>query len=119
MTGDIHAIKQTESIAGTAIVSRLEKPPSIDQLKHDLAITSAKLELQKLTIGPKTKIEPSSFKALDAALLQVAQNHPDLPEGWEVAAQLVSYKSEALNPTPTFPPACDVNHMKVEQRDSP
>jgi hypothetical protein len=99
MTGDIHAIKQAESIAGTAIVSRLEKPPSIDQLKHDLAITSAKLELQKLTISPKTKIEPSSFKALDTALLQVAQNHPDLPEG--------------------FPPACDVNHMKVEQRESP
>ena len=33
MNGDIRAIKQAEKINGTEIVNRLEKPPSIDQLK--------------------------------------------------------------------------------------
>ena len=116
MHGDISAIKQAEKNNGTEIVNRLEKPPSIDQLKHDLEVTSARLELQKLTINPKTKVEPSSFKGLDAALLQVTKSHPDLPQAWNAAAKLVSYKSATSTTTPTAPPPCDVSHMKVEQR---
>jgi hypothetical protein len=118
MHGDISAIKQAEKINGTEIVNRLEKPSSIDQLKHDLEVTSAKLELQKLTVNPKTKVEPSSFKGLDAALLQVTKSPPDLPQAWNAAAQLISYKSATLTPTPTSLPPCDVGHMKVEQRVS-
>jgi hypothetical protein len=84
MHGDIRAIKQAESINGTAIVGRLEKPSSIDQLKHYLAVTDAKLQLQRLNTNPKIKIEPASLKGLETALSQVTQRHPDLPEGWKV-----------------------------------
>jgi hypothetical protein len=116
MNGDIRAIKQAEKINGTEIVNRLEKPPSIDQLKHDLEVTSAKLELQKLTVNPKTKVEPSSFTGLDTALLQVTKNHPDLPQAWNAAAQLVSYKSATLTSTPASLPPCDMSNMKPGQR---
>jgi hypothetical protein len=116
MNGDIRAIKQAEKINGTEIVNRLEKPPSIDQLKHDLEVTSAKLELQKLTVNPKNKVEPSSFTGLDTALLQVTKNHPDLPQAWNAAAQLVSYKSATLTSTPASLPRCDMSDMKPGQR---
>jgi hypothetical protein len=116
MNGDIHAIKQAEKNNGTEIVSRLEKPPSLDQLKHDLAVTSAKLELQNLTIDPKTKVEPSSYKGLETALLQVTKSHPDLPQAWNAAAQLVSYKSATSTSTPASLPPCDMSNMKPSHR---
>lgn len=92
--GDMQAIKQKIKDGGLGdIVSKLENSPSQADLVHNLAIISAEVSVNRLK-GDKD--DPEKVAKLSSAVRKVAIANPTLPEVWQTAFQLVSYRSQVL-----------------------
>lgn len=84
-----------ESGGNTKLVTQLEAPKSSQQLQAALATVTA--QVQTARADGKAPDE-KKVKTLASAVAQVVQHKPDLPEAWQTAAALVSYRAVASKP---------------------
>jgi hypothetical protein len=90
ITMNVIAMKQQLADGGnTKLVTELKAPKSPDQLRANLSMVSAQIQTAKAN---GTKPDAKKVQALSTALSQVVQRDPELPEAWQTAFQLVSYR---------------------------
>jgi hypothetical protein len=75
-----------------ATVKGLESPVSDATLAADLQLLSAQIRVDEVR---KAQAKPENVQMLASALTEVTKKHPELPETWQAAAQLVNYKYQA------------------------
>lgn len=110
----VTAIEQQLADGGnTRLVTQLKNPQSSEQLKASLNTVIAQVQTAKVEGKP-----PNSEKvqALTTALSQVISKDPDMPEAWNAAAELISYKTENAKPDVGSLPRCDLAALKPEAR---
>jgi hypothetical protein len=84
-------IQQAINDGGTAkIVSELKSPKSQEQLRASLSTVIAQVQTAK---AEKKEPDTSKVSALSDAVDSVVKRNPTLPEAWQAAAQLVSFRS--------------------------
>jgi hypothetical protein len=94
MHGDIQAIKQKLDDRGLgSIVSSLEHPKSQQQLAANLSLVASEVRVARQD-GKKPNNE--KLARLSSAVKEVVATNPELPETWQAAFQLVSYRSQSL-----------------------
>lgn len=105
MHGDIQAIKQYETDHGAQIVKDIESPTNAAQLARNLSIAAAQIQLAR---AENRSPNPSKLKPLENAVLKQSTEHPELPQTWQAAAELASYRtSNIVRPAPL--PDCNVD----------
>lgn len=111
----VTAIEQQLADGGsTKLVAELKAPKSPEQLQANLTTVSG--QLQTARVEGK---EPDHAKlaTLSGALSQVVQHHPDLPEAWQAAIQLVDYKFQAPIRATSLPDCLDTLPPNNEETD--
>lgn len=87
----VAAIEQQLADGGNArIVADLKNPKSQQELQANLSTVIAQVQTARVN---GTKPNAKKVEALSGALTHVIQSDPQLPEAWQAAAQLVSFKS--------------------------
>lgn len=97
--GDIQAIKQNAKDRGNDIVRNIETPASSAQLAANLALAGAQLQVAR---SEGRNPDPKKLEALQNAIANASQTHPEIPESWQAAVQLVNYKYRPQS-TPALP----------------
>ena len=77
----------------TKLITELKTPKSPEQLRANLSMVSAEIQTARAN---GTKPDAKKVQALSSALSQVVQRNPSLPEAWQTAFQIVSYRSEPI-----------------------
>jgi len=97
----------------TKLVAQLNSPKSREQLQANLSTVVA--QVQSARAEGK---EPDEKKvvAISNALLEVSQNHPELPETWRAATELISYKSDKLRSIQGKLPPCDFKGVQPQMK---
>jgi hypothetical protein len=104
MHSDLRAIKQKISDGGNgAIVSALEHPSSPQQLAANLALVSSQVRVAR---AEGKKADPQKLANLSTAIETVAQRDPSVPEVWQAASEIVTYRSEQKFFANGEPPNC-------------
>jgi hypothetical protein len=85
-----------ESGGDTKLVTQLQSPRSPQQLQAALATVTAQVQMARANDKPP---DVKKVQALSAAVSKIVKDQPNLPEAWQTAAALVSYRS----PTKTAP----------------
>jgi len=109
--GVIVAVLQTGG--NSQLLAELKTPKSPEQLRANLTTVTAQIETVRAN-----GVKPSTRKITDLseALSHVVRNNPELEETWQATAQLVSLKSDLLNPEAGKLKPCDTSHAVPEQR---
>ncbi len=93
---DLQAVKQKISDGGLgSIVAQLGEPKSSEQLAAILAIIASEVRYDRAGDRPP---KLANLTKLSSAVKQVAIKSPEIPEVWQAAFQLVSYRSESTLP---------------------
>lgn len=94
--GDMQAIKQKIRDGGLGdIVAELQAPKSPEQLQASLATVTAQIKTARAN---GTRPDHKKVQALSGALSRVVQNAPQMPEAWQAAAEVISYRSQGNVP---------------------
>lgn len=94
ITINVISMKQALIDKDTKLVAQLKNPESKQQLQANLAVVDAQIQTARLE-GKKPDIRKLDLLAL--SLSSVIQKNPDLPQAWQTAAQLVSYRETGGN----------------------
>jgi hypothetical protein len=88
---DIKALKQKLSDSGLGSIVALSGPG----LQKNLNLVAAQVQIAR-SAGKKATTPNSgkAAKALSTSIATVANQHPDVPQVWNAAAQLISYRSD-------------------------
>jgi hypothetical protein len=109
ITTNVVAMKQSLADGGnTKLVTELKAPKSREQLQASLSTVIAQVQTARAN---GTKPDEKKVNALSAAMYQVVQQHRELPETWQAASQLVSFRTVSFNISPNLPP-CDTVHTR-------
>jgi hypothetical protein len=102
---DLQAVKQRAADGGLGgIVAQLQEPKSSEQLAAILAIIASEVRYDRAGDRPP---KLANLIKLSSAVKQVAMKSPEIPEVWQAAFQLVSYRSESTRPlAPIHLPNC-------------
>jgi hypothetical protein len=104
MHGDIQAIKQNAKDHGGEIVENIANPKGDAQLAANLALAGAQIQVARSENRPS---DPRKLQQLQSVIAKAAETHPNVPEAWQAAAQLVSYRYQAMDvPLATQLPDC-------------
>jgi hypothetical protein len=97
-----NVITQVASGSTTKIAAELRTPKSPEMLRADLSGLTSQIEAARAN-GK----HPDERKviALSSAVAQVVHNDPQLPEAWQTAAQLISFR---VLPKSASPGPCDI-----------
>ena len=96
MHGDIQAIKQSLKDNGLGeIVAKLQSPKSPAQLQAALTLTTGQLQTAR---AEGKKPDAKKLNKLAGAIAGVIYQNRDLPEAWQAASTLVSYRSDQSEP---------------------
>lgn len=103
-TVSLVAIQQSIADGGTTkLVSELKAPKSEEQLKANLTTVSAQIQTAQVQ---KKRPDPSKVDALSGAVAKVILSDPQIPEAWQTASLLISYRTP---PPVAAPPPCTPN----------
>jgi hypothetical protein len=117
ITSNVIAMKQQLADGGnTKLVAELKEPKSPDQLRASLNTVIA--QVQTAQAAGKMP-DANKAQALSTAISQVVQKNPQLPEAWNAAAELVSYKTLILHPKRAHLAPCIVENAKPELKAVP
>lgn len=90
ISGQVTAIAQQLKDGGNpSLVAQIKAPASPAQLKANLSTVVAQVETAKANNKPP---EPAKVEALSHAVSAVVKRDPSLPEGWQAASALVSFR---------------------------
>jgi hypothetical protein len=106
LKGDTQAIKQKLADGGIgSIVSTLQNPNSPQQLvRAKLGLVSSQVQVARIE-GKKPEVE--KLAQLSSAVRAAAIRNPEIPEVWQAASELVSYRSQSqAEPLPKDLPNC-------------
>jgi hypothetical protein len=104
MTVNVISMKQALVDGGYAkLVAQLEKPASTEQLRANLSTVVAQVQTARVNA---TRPNLKKVKALSDAVSNVVTNQPTLPEAWQAAAQLISYRSDSAGLLPDAHAPC-------------
>lgn len=99
---DLQALKQDIADHGFGqIVADLKKPKSADQLRANLTTITAQIQTDRVEGKQPDK---NKVDTLSKALAQVIQRDPQLPEAWQAAGELISYRSSSGSSEVALPP---------------
>jgi hypothetical protein len=102
---NIVAMKQALADGGIGrLVVSIEKPSSPQQLKANLQLVASQIRVARLG-GEKPNL--ARIKAISRAVEGVASTNPDLPEVWQAASQLISYRSVVGSSSEQLPDCLD------------
>jgi hypothetical protein len=99
--GDIQAIKQSINDHGLGqIVTELKAPKSRQQLQANLSTVIAQVQTARAN-GKQP--DPKKVTAISEAVSQVTQKDPEVPEAWQAASALVSFRNAIHEPSNSIP----------------
>lgn len=111
----ITAIEQELADGGNAkLVAELRAPKSTEQLQANLATITAQIQTARVN-GEQP--DAKKVEALSKALAQVVQKNPQLPEAWQVAGELISYRAIPAKPASTLAECSPVVFTGMPQQD--
>jgi hypothetical protein len=111
--GDPQAIKQKIKDGGLGdIVSKLENPSSRQELAANLALVSSQVRLDR---AEEKEPDREKMSTLRSAVVKAAAQNPDVPEVWQAASQIVSFRTANLQVHRSLP-LCDTAHALPEER---
>jgi len=91
ITINVIAMKQQLADGGnTKLVTELKAPKSPQQLQANLTTVVAQIQTDRVN---GTRPNLTKVAALSGALSQVVKDNPQMPEAWQAATLLVSYRS--------------------------
>jgi hypothetical protein len=97
ITINVISMKQSMVDGGnTKLVADLRAPKSPQQLQANLSTVIAQVQNARLAGKPPN---PKNIEAVSIALADVVRKQPDVPEGWNAAAQIISYRSSRMFPS--------------------
>lgn len=92
ITVSVVAMKQQLADGGNKqLVSELKSPKSPEQLRANLATVVAQVQTARAN---HAKPNTAKLEALSGAVSQVLKKDDSLPEGWQAAGQLISYRTQ-------------------------
>lgn len=87
------------------IVQAIEHPKSDEQLAANLSLAAAQIQVARVE---RREPDATKLKTLEKALASATDTHPNLPETWRAALQLVDYKYESKS-TAALPNCLDAS----------
>jgi len=95
----------------TNLVAHLESPKSTEQLQAGLSTVIAQVQTARAEgVRPNEK----KVASLTQAVSHVVQSDPNLPEAWNAATELISYRSQLLRSGPEPLAPCNLHDIKPE-----
>jgi hypothetical protein len=101
--GDVKAIKQSAKDHGGEIVQDIENPKTTEQQAANLSLAAAQLKVATAENRPPNE---GKLLLLQKAIAKQSTEHPELPETWQAAVQLVNYKFRSTSPLVSTLPNC-------------
>jgi hypothetical protein len=112
LASKVTAIQQQLADGGnTKIVAELKSPESTEQLQANLATVAAEVQTARV----KGAQPNQKTAALSQAVSQVIRREPTIPEVWQAASQLVSFRTVNLVSQKSRPPCDTTNTTPVEK----
>lgn len=122
ITKNVISIKQALADQGTRLVAQLNSAKSPEELRATLSTVTA--QVQTSQVDHKTP-DPKKTMALSTAVARVIHNDPQIPEAWEAASALISFRFSNHEPIKSVPcgsspenimiPPLDPQHSLFEQ----
>jgi len=114
VSSDVRAIKQKLADGGIGpIVSAIQNPSSPQQLAANLSLLSSEIRVQR---SEGRAPDQKKLDSIAPAIRFAATRNPQVPEVWQAAFQLVSFRSEVLKNTfPSSLPNCATDAGALNQ----